>query len=82
MNLAKYKFNIKRIKFLEFIISPDNIKIKASQIIAIREQLVPKNNIRKVQIFLGFTNFYQRFIYKYFKIVKELTNLLKTSRNL
>jgi hypothetical protein len=37
MNLAKCEFNIERIKFLEFIISPDNMKIKASRIIAIRK---------------------------------------------
>ena len=34
---------------------------------------------RKVQIFLRFVNFYKRFIYRYFKIVASLINLLKNN---
>ena len=36
---------------------------------------------REVQIFLGFVNFYRRFIYCYFKIAASLTSLLKGSEN-
>jgi hypothetical protein len=82
VNLVKCKFNIERIEFLGFIISSDNIEIKTSRVIAIRKWLASKNNIREVQVFLDFINFYRKFIYKYFKIVKELTNLLKTSKKL
>jgi hypothetical protein len=80
--LAKCEFNIEKIEFLGFIISPGSIEIEASRVIAIREWPALKNNIREVQVFLGFTNFYRRFIYRYFRVVKGLTNLLKTSRNL
>ena len=34
---------------------------------------------REVQIFLRFVNFYKRFIYRYFKIVASLINLLKNN---
>jgi hypothetical protein len=37
VNLVKYEFNIERIEFLGFIISPDSIEIEASQVIAIRK---------------------------------------------
>ncbi|PMD66789.1 uncharacterized protein K444DRAFT_517021, partial [Hyaloscypha bicolor E] len=37
INLVKYEFNIKKIEFLGFIISPDNIEIKANRVIAIRK---------------------------------------------
>ena len=36
---------------------------------------------REVQIFLGFVNFYKRFIYCYFKITAPLTSLLKGNEN-
>jgi hypothetical protein len=35
MNLEKCEFNIKKVKFLRFILSPNNIVIKASRVIAI-----------------------------------------------
>ena len=34
-------------------------------------------NVKDVQSFLGFTNFYRRFIYKYSKLAAPLTNLTK-----
>ena len=34
-----------------------------------------------MQIFLKFVNFYKRFIYRYFKIVASLINLLKNNEN-
>jgi hypothetical protein len=33
-----------------------------------------------IQVFLGFCNFYRRFIYKYSQIALPLTNLLKGSK--
>ncbi|PMD29602.1 hypothetical protein L207DRAFT_445306, partial [Hyaloscypha variabilis F] len=35
INLDKYKFNIKKVKFLGFILSLNNIVIKASRVITI-----------------------------------------------
>jgi hypothetical protein len=35
--LAKYKFDIERIEFLGFVVSPGSIEIEASRITAIRE---------------------------------------------
>jgi hypothetical protein len=34
-------------------------------------------SIRDVQVFLGFANFYWRFIYAYSRVATGLTNLLK-----
>jgi hypothetical protein len=36
-------------------------------------------NFKNVQVFLGFANFYKRFIKNYFEIAGSLTNLLKES---
>ena len=34
-----------------------------------------------MQVFSEFVNFYNRFIYRYFKIIASLTNLLKDNKN-
>jgi hypothetical protein len=80
--LAKYEFDIERVEFLGFVVSPGSMEMEASRITAIREWPAPKNNIREVQVFLGFANFYRRFIYRYSRVVKGLTDLLKTGENL
>ena len=38
-------------------------------------------NYRDVQVFLNFTNFYQRFIFDYFIIITFLINLFKENKN-
>jgi hypothetical protein len=35
MNLEKYKFNIEKVKFLGFILSPNSIAIEASRVTTI-----------------------------------------------
>jgi hypothetical protein len=37
--------------------------------------------VREIQVFLGFYNFYRRFIYNYSSIVRSLTDLTKGSKN-
>jgi hypothetical protein len=49
----------------------DQIKIKI-----INEWPEPKN-YKEIQIFLDFANFYRRFILRYSKVIKPLTDLLK-----
>ena len=38
-------------------------------------------SVRDIQIFLGFTNFYQRFIQGFSKIARPLTSMLKTTKS-
>lgn len=50
--------------------------MKFNKISTIAKQ--PKPTIfREIQIFLGFANFYKRFIMGFLQIVRELTNILK-----
>ncbi|PMD38627.1 hypothetical protein L207DRAFT_430043, partial [Hyaloscypha variabilis F] len=37
INLEKYEFNIEKVKFLGFILSPNNIVIEASRVTTIRD---------------------------------------------
>ena len=63
----KCKFHVKTIKFLGSIITTNGIQKDGKKVKAIREWLEPKN-LKEVQAFLGFANFYRRFILGYSQI--------------
>ena len=60
--------------------SPRGVQIKDEKIEAIRNWLEPKS-VKDVQVFLGFANFYQRFIQGFTKIAGPLTLMLRTTRS-
>ena len=72
----KYKFHVKTVKFHESIITTDGIQMDEEKVKAIREWPEPKN-LKKVQAFLGFANFYRRFIQGYSQICTPLTKMTK-----
>src|SRR6266850_3799603 len=74
LKLEKCKFAQTTIKFLGLIISENEICMDAAKLAGIKQWLAPQT-IKEVHSFLGFTNFYRRFIRKYAEIVKPLTNL-------
>jgi len=47
---------------------------------AIAEWQAP-NSVHDIHVFLGFANFYHRFIKGYSRVIAPLTNLLKTKNN-
>ena len=57
VNIEKCQFYIKEVLYLGIIIGKHGIKIDPEKIVAIREWAYPEN-IRDMQFFLGFTNFY------------------------
>ena len=58
------------------IISPDGVSMDPAKVSVILEWPVP-TSIRELQSFLGFANFYRRFIDNYSGITKVLTKLLQ-----
>jgi len=70
----KCEFSVKSTEFLGFIISPSGISMSQSKVDAILKWPAPKN-VKQIQSFLGFANFYHRFIYNYSDIVIPLTRL-------
>jgi len=72
----KCQFGVSEVGFLGFIINSDGIGMESDRISTIEDWPTPKS-IRDVQVLLGFTNFYRRFIRKYAKITLPLTELLK-----
>src|SRR5271154_3405015 len=64
------------IEYLGYIVSPEGIKVDPSKIDIILTWPKP-TNVKEVQSFLGFANFYRRFIYNYSKISRPLNNLTR-----
>ena len=71
---------MKTVKFLGSIITTDGIQIDKEKVKAIKEWPKPKN-LKEVQAFLGFANFYQRFIQGYSQICTPLTKMTKKGQS-
>jgi len=67
-------FDQKTVEFLGLMISHDSIKMDKAKVRAILDWPRPKNK-RELQQFLGFVNFYRRFVRGFAKIAKALTKL-------
>ena len=72
----KSLFHSKEVHFLGFIVMSEELQIDSEKIQSVIEWPVPKN-VKEVQFFLEFTNFYRKFIEKYSKIASPLTELIR-----
>jgi hypothetical protein len=72
----KCEFHKDSVEFLGFILTLEGIKMDKKKVAAIVEWPTP-TNVTEVQSFLGFANFYRRFIKGYSMIVGPLTTLTK-----
>ncbi|SLM35780.1 retrotransposon nucleocapsid protein [Lasallia pustulata] len=70
------EFHKQEIDFLEYIIHPGELGMDPNKVTVIREWPEPKT-VKEVQAFLGFANFYRRFIEKYSQKAAPLTNLMR-----
>ena len=76
MNIIKCEFHITQVSYLELIIIIEEVKMNFFKINIIVNWLI-LINVKDVQSFLNFANFYRRFIYDYSRIVTSLTRLIK-----
>ena len=74
-DISKSEFNVQQTKYLGFIISTDGIKVDPKKTSVI-QQWEPLRTVKGAQSFLGFCNFYQRFIKDYSRIVRPLNRLI------
>jgi hypothetical protein len=72
----KCEFHVDKTEFLGFIVSPKGVTMDEKKLKAIREWESP-SSVHDVQVFLGFANFYRRFIRRYSHIAGPLFDLLK-----
>ena len=76
MNIIKCKFHVTQVSYLELIIIIEEIKMNSFKINIIVNWLI-LINVKDVQSFLEFANFYIRFIYDYSRITISLTRLIR-----
>ena len=79
-NLKKCHFHKDEVRFLGFVVSRDGIRMEEERINAVKKWPEPES-IRDIQIFIGFANFYRRFLKGFSRIAAPLTAMLKTTRS-
>ena len=76
MNIWKCKFNVEETVFLKVIVSEQDLRINSIKV-KIIVNWTTLINLKKVQNFMRFVNFYHRFIKDFSKLVKSFTQLTK-----
>ena len=76
LDIDKYEFFVKEIKYLNLIITPKIIKMDQKKLSAVFDWSNPEN-LKNIQSFLGFANFYKRFIRDFSKMAAPLNALAK-----
>jgi len=74
--IEKCAFGVDTTDFLGFIVGPEGLRMDDSKIQVIRNWPTPRK-VKDVQSFLGFANFYRRFIFSYSDIIIPLTCLTR-----
>jgi RNase H-like domain found in reverse transcriptase/Reverse transcriptase (RNA-dependent DNA polymerase)/Integrase zinc binding domain len=75
-NPKKCEFDKTEVEYLGYLIGADGIKMNPKKLATISEWPVPRS-LHDVQVFLGFCNFYRRFISHYASIALPLNRLTR-----
>jgi hypothetical protein len=78
-SLNKCSFHVPEVEYLGLIVSGSKLSMDNEKIRTIKEWSTPKN-VTDVQTFLGFANFYRRFIDGYTRIARPLYNLTQKNQ--
>ena len=76
MNIKKCKFNVEKIVFLNVIISRSDLRMNLKKMKIIVNWII-SINLKEVQNFIRFANFYRRFIKNFSKIIRFLMKLTR-----
>jgi len=74
--LSKCEFDVKEVEFLGFLVGTKGVRADPERIRSVVEWPEPKS-FHDVQVFLGFANFYRRFIHRYSQVTVGMTDLLQ-----
>src|SRR4029077_12020463 len=75
-NPQKCEFHTETTEYLGYILSPTGLTMSSEKVKAIQDWPEPRK-VKDIQSFLGFANFYRRFIHEYSDIVVPLTRLTR-----
>ena len=76
MKAEKCEFHKEEVKYLGLIVGVNGIRMDPEKVQAVENWEAPEK-LKEVQAFLGFANFYRRFIRNYSRVVQPLTKLTK-----
>jgi len=76
INIWKCKFDVEKIVFLKVIVSEQDLCMNSSKMIII-VNWTTSINLKEIQNFVRFVNFYCHFIKNFFKLVKSFTQLIR-----
>ncbi len=76
MNIWKCEFNVKETVFLEVIVSELDLRMNSSKVTVI-VSWITSINLKEIQSFVKFVNFYHCFIRNFLKLVKSFTQLTR-----
>ena len=75
VKLEKCKFHTWCVGFVGYVVTPNSVSMEEGCVSTIHNWPEPQTH-RKVQVFLGFANFYQQFVHWYSDLTWPLSNLL------
>ncbi|MBW0502477.1 hypothetical protein O181_042192 [Austropuccinia psidii MF-1] len=73
---SKCLFHVSSVEYLGYVVSSEGLKMDQANVQRILNWPPPRN-LKALQSFLGFANFYRRFIKNYSKKISSLTSFLK-----
>jgi len=76
ISLEKSVFHVKKVNFLGYVVATDGVTMNEKKVESIKSWKAPAS-VKDIQIFIGFANFYPRFIKNFSAICTPITNLLK-----
>src|SRR6266566_9303128 len=76
---SKCYFFVTTVTYIGIVISPEGISMEKDKIKDVIEWPIPKT-VKQVQSFLGFVNFYRRFVRDFSSIARPLTVLIQKER--
>ena len=79
-NLKKCDFDCESVEFLGFTVNTKGVSMERSRVDTITQWPAPKS-YHDLQVFLGFANFYRRFIQNYSAVIRPMTDMLKGMQN-
>ena len=74
IDILKCEFYIQKIKFLNLLVLIYDLRVNSDKVNAVKNWTIPIN-LKQIQIFLKFCNFYYRFIKDFSKMTKFLIKL-------
>ena len=77
ISLKKSVFHVDKVEFLGYIVGKDRVTMSKKKVESILSWKAPQS-VKEVQIFIGFANFYGRFIENFSNVCKPITDTLKT----